>query len=206
MTSEDDPRNLTDEFKYYPVEIIRARLAERRRSFGTMVLNIDKDLNLATMVRTHNAFCGTEFFYLGRKKYNRRGTVGTHIYENITHLAGLEEALERIPKDYTWVGIDNRPEAVPITQFDWPERPLLVFGHEQGGLDFLPELIYHCQSVVMIPQIGSVRSLNVAVSAGIAYYDLCYKRGWSDGKTTPKSTKSKVWSFVNSILGRNFPR
>jgi len=175
---DEDTRNLADEFKYYPVDIIRERLAERRRPFSTLILNIDRDLNIATLVRNHNAFCGTEFFYLGRKRYNRRGTVGTHIYEQITHLEGLDEALERIPKDYTWVGIDNRPGAVPIQAFEWPSRPLLVFGHEKGGLDFLPELVYHCQNIVMIPQIGSVRSLNVGCASAISMYDLCQKKGW----------------------------
>lgn len=175
---ESDPRNLVDEFKYFPVDIIRARLSERRRNFATLVLNIDYDLNIATIVRTHNAFCGQEIFYLGRRKYNRKGCVGTYLYETLVHLETLEEALAKIPKHYTWVGVDNRPGSVPITTFEWPENPLLVFGHEQGGLDFLPQLPYHCGAVVHIPQIGSTRSLNVGVATGIAMYDLSTKKGW----------------------------
>lgn len=174
----EDLRNLVDEFKYFPVDVIRARLAERRRPFATMALNIDYDLNLATMVRTHNAFCGQEFFYLGRRKYNRRGAVGAYIYELVSHFPDLEAALAGSPKEYTWVGIDNRPGSVPINEFEWPDRPLLVFGQERNGLDFLPQLPYYCKYVVSIPQIGSVRSLNVGVAAGIATYDLCTKKGW----------------------------
>lgn len=175
---EEDKRNLRDEFKYFPVDLIRARLAERRRPFATLALNIDYDLNIATIVRSHNAFCGQEFFYLGRRKYNRKGCVGTYIYENITHLRDLDEALSATKERYTWVGIDNRPGAVPLTSFEWPDNPLLIFGHEGEGLDFLPHLAYHCKHVVMIPQIGSVRSLNVGVAAGITMYDLCTKKGW----------------------------
>ena len=177
---EEDKRNLADEFKYFPVDVIRARLAEKRRPFGTLALNIDYDLNIATMVRTHNAFCGQEFFYLGRKKFNRKGCVGTYIYENIVHLEALEEAKERT-KAYVWIGIDNRPGATPLPQFDWPPRPLIIFGHEREGLDFLPQLPYYCQRIVSIPQAGSVRSLNVGVACGIAMYDYCIKRGYLDG-------------------------
>ena len=160
------------------MEEIRAILDRRRRPFGTLILNIDYDLNIATIVRTHNAFCGQQVFYLGRRKYNRKGCVGTYLYEHITHFGTLEHAREEIPKDYRWVGIDNRPGAVPITDFEWPEKPLLIFGHEQGGLDFLPQLPYLCNQVVSIPQVGSTRSLNVGVAAGIAMYDLCTKKGW----------------------------
>lgn len=178
LRPQEDPRNLVDEFKYFPVDVIRARLAERRRNFATLILNIDYDLNIATLVRTHNAFCGKEIFYLGRRKYNRRGAVGAYIYENLTYFGTLEEAVEKIPKEYTWVGIDNRPGSVPLPEFEWPEQPLLLVGHEKGGLDFLPQLPYHCKAIVSIPQAGSVRSLNVGVAAGIAIYDLCTKKGW----------------------------
>lgn len=174
---EEDTRNVANDLKYFPIDVIRARLAERRRPFSTLVLNLDRDINIATIVRSHNAFCGERFFYLGRKKYNRQGAVGTYIYENITHLTSLEEALDAT-RGYTWVGVDNREKAEELPGFVWPEKPLLVLGHEQDGLDYLPELPYHCKHVVMIPQIGSVRSLNVGVAAGIAMYDLCTKKGW----------------------------
>lgn len=174
----ENSRNVVDEFKGVELDAIRGVLEGRRRPFATLILNIDYDLNIATIVRSHNAFCGQEIFYIGRRKYNRKGCVGTYLYENITYLPTFEEAKSTIPSHYTWIGVDNRPGSVPMSSFEWPEHPLLVFGHEKEGLDFLPELPYHCSSVVMIPQTGSVRSLNVAVAAGITMYDLSNKKGW----------------------------
>ncbi len=176
-----DPRNLVEEFKGLPVKEIRDQLGKRRNPFASLFLNIEKDINIATMIRTHNVFCGQEIFYLGRKKMNRRGCVGTYLYENITHIPTLEEAKAAIDPSYTWVGIDNIPGATPLPDFEWPEKPLLVFGHENGGLDFLPELSYSCKNIVFIPQIGSCRSLNVAVAAGITMFDLANKKGWLGG-------------------------
>ena len=173
-----DDLNVVDEFKGLSVEEIRQRLEGRRNPFATLLLNIDLDINIATIIRTHNVFCGQEIFYLGRRKINRRGCVGTYLYENITHFPTLEEAQAVISPDYTWVGIDNRPGAEPLPDFVWPENPLLVFGHEHGGLDFLPELAYSCKHIVYIPQMGSCRSLNVAVAAGITMFDLAAKKGW----------------------------
>jgi tRNA G18 (ribose-2'-O)-methylase SpoU len=174
----EDLRNVRDEFKGLPMEDILRELLRRRHAFATLCLNIDYDLNIATIVRTHNAFCGEEIFYIGRRKWNKQGAVGTYLYEQITYFETLEEAQQGIPAKYTWIGIDNRPGAVPISTFEWPENPLLIFGHEKDGLDFLPELAYNCSYVVMIPQTGSVRSLNVGVASGIAMYDLSLKKGW----------------------------
>jgi len=175
-----DTRNVANDLKYFPIEEIKKRLAERRRPFATLCLNLDKDINVATIVRTHNAFCGEEFFWLGRRKFYRPGAVGTYLYENMTHLQDLEEARAKLGDRYTWIGVDNRPGAVKITDFPWETQkpPLLLFGHENSGLDFLPGLADYCSQVVSIPQTGSVRSLNVSVAAGILMYDLCVKRGW----------------------------
>ena len=175
---QEDPRNLVDEFKGLRVEEIRSRLERRRNPFACLLLNIDYDINISTMIRTHNAFCGQEVFYIGRRKMNRRGCVGTYIYENITHFPTLEEAKAAISPNYTWIGVDNLPGATPLPKFNWPDRPLLVFGHENKGLDFLPDLAYNCKNIVFIPQMGSCRSLNVAVAAGITMVDLANKKGW----------------------------
>lgn len=186
LRATGDTRNVRDEFKGLPMEDILRELEKRRHPFATMCLNIDYDLNIATIVRTHNAFCGEEIFYIGRRKWNRQGAVGTYLYEQITRFEDLKEALARVPAKYTWVGIDNRPGAVPIHSYNWPAQPLLVFGHENSGLDFLPDLPYYCKDIVYIPQTGSVRSLNVGVASGVAMYDYCLKRGYLNEENLPE--------------------
>lgn len=175
---KEDSRNIIDEFKGIPTEEIKIRLTSRRNPFATLLLNIQYDINIACVIRTHNLFCGQEIFYLGRRRMNRRACVGTYLYENITHFAELDQTIDSIDSSYTWVGMDNVSGAVPLPNFEWPDRPLLVFGHEQGGLDFLPGLKENCKHLVCIPQLGSCRSYNVSVAAGITMYDLAVKKGW----------------------------
>lgn len=180
----DDTRNITDDLKGLTMEEIRFILQGRRKPFASLILNVGYDINIASIIRNHNAFCGQEIFYIGRKRFNRRGCVGTHLYENITYFQTLEEAIERIPNAYTWVGIDNIPGSVSICSYDWPTRPLLVFGHEKEGLGHVPGLIEHCKETVYIPQAGSVRSLNVACASSVAMYDFIQKGKINAGKET----------------------
>jgi len=51
---------------------------------------------------------------------------------------------------------------------------LIIFGQEQNGI---PEILINKSNVTLsIPQIGSVRSLNVATTAGIVMYDYLLKK------------------------------
>jgi tRNA G18 (ribose-2'-O)-methylase SpoU len=86
------------------------------------------------------------------------------------------EALERLldERAYSLVCFEDAPGASALPGFAWPERPLIAFGQEGPGLP--AELLDRADSTVVIPQFGSMRSINVGVAAGIAMYDWHAKR------------------------------
>jgi tRNA (guanosine-2'-O-)-methyltransferase len=49
----------------------------------------------------------------------------------------------------------------------------MLFGEEGRGLS--QEAIESADDIVYIPQLGSVRSLNLGTASGIAMYDYCSK-------------------------------
>jgi tRNA G18 (ribose-2'-O)-methylase SpoU len=166
-----DGRNIIDHFWYWKDEAIKAELNSNRFPFAILVSNLFIDFNIGQVIRNSNALLAKEFFYYGRHKFDKRGAVGMHHYERITWLP-TEEDLNKI-QDYTWIGIDNIPGAVPIDEFEWPEKPLMCFGQEQVGLP--DEIKNRCQSLVYIRQYGCVRSLNVGCASAIAFYDYVTK-------------------------------
>jgi tRNA G18 (ribose-2'-O)-methylase SpoU len=66
------------------------------------------------------------------------------------------------------VALENGPGGVPLAEFDWPERPCVVAGHEVRGIS--PQLLDECVLRVSIPMRGAKDSLNVAVAFGIALH------------------------------------
>jgi tRNA G18 (ribose-2'-O)-methylase SpoU len=52
---------------------------------------------------------------------------------------------------------------------------LICLGQEGNGIP--AEILAKCHDLVEIPQVGSVRSLNVGTAAGIVMYDYCAKVG-----------------------------
>lgn len=163
--------NVVDPYHYWTVEAINVDLDTKRHPFATLCVNLNNDFNIATVIRNSNAFLTKEVFFYGKKKWDRRGAVGTHHYSHIHHLPEGSDlsALDH----YTWVGVDNVPGSVPVEDFDWPDNTLMCFGQEKDGLP--PEIIQRCQKVVYISQYGSVRSLNVGCASSIAMYDYTSK-------------------------------
>ncbi len=176
MLPETETRNVIDHYHYWTNDAIIADLRERSHNFDVMCCNIGNDFNIATVIRNANAFLAGNVIVYGNKKYDRRGTVGTHLYTRFKHVKVLED-FESLLKEteYYVIGIDNVPGAEQIETFEWPKdkRVLLIFGQEQIGIP--SEILTKCHKVLYISQYGSVRSLNVGTASGIAMYSYTSK-------------------------------
>lgn len=106
---------------------------------------------------------------VGKRRFDRRGTVGTHNYEHIKHTEDWVALFEHLRDEgYKIVGVDNVPGARNIAYAPIDERTAFVFGEE--GLGLSEHMLDACDEIVYIAQGGSVRSVNVAVAAGIVMH------------------------------------
>jgi len=166
--------NVTDTYKSWEVEDIKKDLRARAHPFAVLMEHWKGDFNISTMIRNANAFNAAQVFYIGRKRFDRRGCVGTNHYVDLNHLKNYEELL-KLKEKYVFVGLDNNLDCcVPMETFEWPLNTLMIFGEEGEGIS--PLLLKECDYCVNIAQFGSVRSLNVGTSSGIAMYDWIQKR------------------------------
>lgn len=178
----NDTRNVSDEFKGMSDEDIRAVLDTRRTKMVAVMMNLTHDFNKSSCIRTGNALSISHLHFINRvndqnpdqyegvKRYDRRGTTGTHNYESVTHtsIAHWQDVFDTLHEDgYTIFAVDNimdfNPESIYEVKF--PEKSAFVFGEE--GLGLSNEMIDACDRMIYINQTGSVRSLNVAVTFGI---------------------------------------
>ena len=167
----NDSRNVTDEFKGLPHEEIVAALDERGVEFEVAIENTLRDYNMGTIVRSANAFGVRRIHIVGRRQWNRRGAMMTEKYLELVYHDSPEH-FARLMRDHgrTVVAIDNVPGASLLQHSSVGKRAVLVFGQEGPGLssDFLAV----CDHIVAIEQIGSTRSLNVGIAAGVAMYEM----------------------------------
>jgi tRNA G18 (ribose-2'-O)-methylase SpoU len=173
-TIVEDTRNVTDFYKYWDQEAIRADLDQKRNDFVVIVERVNGDFNFSTVIRNCNAFLGKMIYRCGKKQYDKRGTVGTHHYEHVEYCEDIESLIDKYRREeYKIVAIDNVGEAKDIRSYRWEPKSVMLFGEEGRGLS--QKAIELADDIVYIPQFGSVRSLNLGTASGIAMYDYCSK-------------------------------
>jgi len=158
--------NVQQQFVNMEAEQIKEAIAGGRNELVNVCMNLSSDFNKSSVIRASNAFLCRETYIVGKKKYDRRGTVGMHHFEVIKHGDTLAEVVEHLHSEgYTVYAVDNGPLLDPVALYDvdFPIKSAFVYGEEQAGLS--PEDIALCDAAVYIPQRGIVRSLNVAQCA-----------------------------------------
>jgi len=169
LLKEGDARNVLDTYRYWTVSAIKADLDEHRVDLEIAIENLQRDYNMGTIVRGANAFNVKKVHIIGRKQWNKRGAMVTDLYMNIQYhddVAAFAEAMKRAQRSI--VAVDIVEGAKNLSETALPEKTVLVFGAEGPGLS--KELLKTADETVMIEQLGSTRSVNVGVAAGIAMY------------------------------------
>jgi tRNA G18 (ribose-2'-O)-methylase SpoU len=165
--------NVIDKYKSWDIQQIKQDVQEHTLPYAVLMQHIGGDYNISTLVRNANAFGVRRVYYYGRKKWDRRGSVGTHHYTDLIHIDSLK-GVESLKSTYHIVGIENNlPEAKDISEFVARPDTLFVFGEEGSGIQ--KEILDLCDEIVYIPQRGSVRSLNVGTCSGIVMNDYVNK-------------------------------
>jgi tRNA(Leu) C34 or U34 (ribose-2'-O)-methylase TrmL len=75
-----------------------------------------------------------------------------------------------VKQGYTPVAVEVKETAIPLPWFEHPEKPLYVFGPEDGTLD--RGVMSACHQFVVVPTNGC---MNLAVTTSIVLYDRMMK-------------------------------
>lgn len=174
-----DTRNIHDFLKSLSTEEIRDDLHKTRSGLVSVFVNILGDFNLSSGVRNANWFNINRVIIAGRRKWDRRGAVGTQHYTQVDYVATAHDAIAALRTEgYRIVAAEINEDAVPLTTYQWQEKSAVIYGEEGAGLS--ADILAEVDDVVYIPGRGSVRSLNVSTTSGIFDYDYSMKMGLID--------------------------
>ena len=145
-------RNVVDKYKSMTDDMIKNDLKQSFNPIAVCMEHWNGDFNISTLIRNANAFNIEKVYYLGKRRIDRRGCVGTHHYTD-----------------------NNINKTSMLHEFDWnklEKPPLIFFGEEGCGLS--NEILNLADYRIEIEQYGSVRSLNVGTASGIVLFE-CVK-------------------------------
>mmetsp|Transcript_10410 Transcript_10410/g.10396 ORF Transcript_10410/g.10396 Transcript_10410/m.10396 type:complete len:326 (-) Transcript_10410:5-982(-) len=158
------------------VEMRTMKGIQRRHELIIVASLLDKLPNLAGLTRTG------EVFNLQLLTVPNKNMINEAEYKNMAVTADrwlpiIEVTEENLPvylnlcrhNQYRIVGLEQTANSIPINQYEFPSKCVLVLGKEKEGIPGnILELVDHC---VEIPQFGMVRSLNVHVSGSICIWE-----------------------------------
>ena len=168
MKQQRDSRNVVDEFKGMEHDAIVAALDERGVKLEIAIENLERDFNMGTIVRSANAFGVRTVHVVGRRQWNKRGAMMTDKYLRIVYHESVKDFMRAVKSRHI-IAVDNVKDSVDIRTVERTTDAVLVFGAEGPGLS--DAMLATSDTIVHIPQLGSTRSLNVGVAAGIAMWE-----------------------------------
>ena len=140
----------------------------KRGFFGIGIEHTKKEHNVGTLWRSA-ACMGADFLFTIGRRYQRQSSDTMKAWRHVPlyHYATFAEFYAHLPHDCRLVGVELHPDAVPLPEFDHPERCVYLLGAEDHGLTV--EATEACHGIVIVP--GASRCLNVSVAGSIVMYD-----------------------------------
>ena len=169
-------RNVTDQLAWAKREDILETINPHKIPVSLLLVNIDRDNNIGNIIRSANTFGVQEGLIYGRKKFDRRTSVGAEFFMKFRHIRFIEEIAPLKQEFDIVLGLEQTPDSVELHGYQWPQNAkiLIAIGHEGTGLP--PEVLSLCDTTLEIEQYGTTRSLNVSVATGIVLYDYRVKK------------------------------
>jgi 23S rRNA (guanosine2251-2'-O)-methyltransferase len=158
------------------IEGLAASLTSQTPSPPLVILDGVKDpRNLGAIIRAAAAFGLGGVIVPKRRAVGITATVAKAAAGGLEHVAlaevtNISQSLERLKQLGFWVVGADEQGNVPCNTFAFPVPLALVFGEEGAGLS--PLVKRHCDVLARIPVGGPLRSLNVAVAAGVLFYEV----------------------------------
>jgi tRNA G18 (ribose-2'-O)-methylase SpoU len=179
--------NVRDEYKDNTYEQNVAITISEQRRFSVGAINITGELNIGMMIRSACLLGAENFYIFGRKKFDKRSTVGAEKYINIVQYT-FDDPLtadELISDDLWKFQCTGKHDVILCEQggfeikrnSNWGRiedahpnhHPLFLFGSESHGM---PTAITNINfNRVSIPQVGVLRSFNVSAAMNIICWD-----------------------------------
>ncbi|MEP7272437.1 MAG: 23S rRNA (guanosine(2251)-2'-O)-methyltransferase RlmB [Acidobacteriota bacterium] len=141
--------------------------------------NIEDPHNLGAILRTCEAAGVDGIFVPDRRSAPLNETVaktsaGAVEYVRVAEVTNLVPLIEELKEKQFWViGVEGDAETSYV-DFDFTIPLALVFGSEGKGLRRLVRET--CDSLVSIPMLGKINSLNVSVAAGVVLFEVVRQR------------------------------
>lgn len=141
------------------------------------LLNPKSPSNVGSVMRAAGCYRADAVFYTGAR-YDRAASFCTDTHQAASRipLQRVDDLMLSAPEGVRLVGVELVEGAVPLPQYQHPDRALYLFGPEDGSLD--QAIVDQVEDVVYVP---TEMCMNLAASVNVLLYDRLAKSGFATG-------------------------
>jgi tRNA G18 (ribose-2'-O)-methylase SpoU len=172
--------NIRDDLK--GLSLAQINELQPKLGFAVCMLNTTGSLNIGVALRSAVLFGASKFYIVGRRRYDKRSTVGAHNYIDVERIEAndgfqydVNTIFKNIKEDgFNPVFVEMGGADVVTIKSSCPENPCFILGEEKSGI---PDEFYIDPNIptYAIETVGVLRSLNVSVAASIIMYEYTKK-------------------------------
>lgn len=167
--------------KYYDAEELFERLTNTDGQ-SPLILGLDAvedPRNLGAILRTAECAGVGGVFIPERRAVGLTASVakaaaGALEHMPVARVTNLVQLIEQLKARNIWVVGASADATLSYTEWDWTVPSALILGSEGSGLHRLVR--ERCDTLVRIPVVGKIESLNVSVAAGVILYEALRQR------------------------------
>lgn len=136
------------------------------RGFACIALDRPKTSeNVASSLRAAHAY-GAAMVAVSGARFDRNHRMNTSKAHRHLPLLRVESVFDALPEDCVAVAVDILPGAIPLHEYQHPERAFYVFGAEDSTLS--SEIVSRCRDTVYVP---TGICMNLAAAVNVVLYD-----------------------------------
>jgi 23S rRNA (guanosine2251-2'-O)-methyltransferase len=158
---------------------------------------IEDPRNMGSILRTaecagvHGVFIA-ERRAVGLTDVVAKVAAGALEYVPVARVTNLVRLIDQLKERNIWVVGADVEAKQSYTAWDWTLPAAIFLGNEGYGLHRLVR--EHCDTLVQIPVVGKLESLNVSVAAGVLLYEVRRQRTLTTGSADVRRAKNNVLS------------
>jgi 23S rRNA (guanosine2251-2'-O)-methyltransferase len=161
------------------LNFIAAQIGSKTEPLVVLLDGLEDPRNFGAILRTAECAAVQAIFIAERRAVGltevvAKTSAGAIEYVPVARVTNLNRLIDQLKERNVWVVGATADAAMLHTEWDWTRASAIVLGGEGSGLHRLVR--EHCDALVRIPVLGKIESLNVAVAAGVLFYEAMRQR------------------------------
>ncbi len=169
----------TSSSSYYDAGKLFDEIISKPNSLSVILDGVEDPHNLGAILRSVECVGADGVFIperraVGLTEVVAKSSAGASEHVKLAKVTNLNRLIDELKQNNIWVVGASGEAEMNYTNWDWKQSTALVMGSEGKGISRLTA--EKCDTLIKIPMLGNIESLNVSVATGVILFEALRQR------------------------------